>query len=177
MKECMAALDSDNYKHSSLLLSNNLQSLLKNISRNEMKTKLGVFAPLLDEPNWMANFEADNIEFLFPTNSDQGMLFVHCSFDELVETEVFGAKILTPPGKKIEEPDILLVPGMAFSQQGERLGRGKAFYDRYLKKFSGQKIGICFEMQLVERVPTEDHDELVDYVVTEKRVIKIKGTF
>jgi len=52
------------------------------------------------------------------------------------------------------------------------LGRGKGFYDRYLENFHGLKIGICLEVQIDESLPVEPHDVLLDYIVTEKRLIR-----
>ena len=73
------------------------------------------------------------------------------------------------PGEGAPEavPGVLLVPGLAFDRRGGRLGRGGGLYDRYLAGFGGVSIGLCWEGQLVDRVPREPHDEPVDYVVTE----------
>ncbi|MFI4854173.1 MAG: 5-formyltetrahydrofolate cyclo-ligase [Phycisphaerales bacterium JB065] len=64
----------------------------------------------------------------------------------------------------------VLVPGLAFDRSGARLGRGAGFYDRYLEAIGSQTrvIGVCFEAQVVERVPTEAHDRCVDALVTER---------
>ena len=62
--------------------------------------------------------------------------------------------------------DVAIVPGMAFDQQGHRLGRGKGYYDRFLQSLpSVKKIGVCFDFQKVESVPAEAHDVVVDIVV------------
>ncbi len=63
--------------------------------------------------------------------------------------------------------DLIVVPGMAFDKTGHRLGRGKGFYDRFLIKYPEVKtIGICFDFQLLDSIPTEPHDRVVDEVVT-----------
>lgn len=62
--------------------------------------------------------------------------------------------------------DVVLVPGVAFDAQGHRLGRGKGYYDRFLQSVSDiKKIGVCFDFQKVEQVPSEAHDIVVDIVV------------
>jgi 5-formyltetrahydrofolate cyclo-ligase len=71
-------------------------------------------------------------------------------------------------------PQILLVPGLAMSKIGQRLGRGGGFYDRYLENFIGLKIGLTFDCCLLETLPEEDHDQLMDWVVTESGIIKIR---
>jgi 5-formyltetrahydrofolate cyclo-ligase len=64
----------------------------------------------------------------------------------------------------VDEVDVLLVPGLAFSEQGERLGRGAGFYDQVLEDFDGMSIGVCFKEQLLEELPCEEHDMSVDLV-------------
>jgi 5-formyltetrahydrofolate cyclo-ligase len=73
----------------------------------------------------------------------------------------------------IEAFDLLVVPGVAFDLSGHRLGYGKGFYDRYLadRPASLTTVGLCFEFQLFESLPVEKHDQSLDYIVTENRVI------
>ena len=64
--------------------------------------------------------------------------------------------------------DLAIIPGVAFDAAGNRLGRGKGFYDRLLtrlKDYPIYKIGICFDFQKVEQVPTEAHDIPMDEVL------------
>jgi len=69
--------------------------------------------------------------------------------------------------------DLLIIPGIAFDRLGNRLGRGKGYYDRLLTTFSSPKIGLCFDFQLVDQVPTEPFDICMDGVVTNKEVVWI----
>lgn len=64
------------------------------------------------------------------------------------------------------EVDLLIIPGMAFDRQGGRLGHGKGFYDRLLKHSPGYKVGICYDFQLLDVVPTDVHDIPMDCVIT-----------
>ena len=66
--------------------------------------------------------------------------------------------------------DLVLVPGLAFTAEGERLGRGGGFYDRLLSSpgFRAFKVGVCFDRQMRETLPMEPHDQRVHRVVTEK---------
>jgi 5-formyltetrahydrofolate cyclo-ligase len=66
------------------------------------------------------------------------------------------------------EIDAMIVPGIAFTRQGARLGRGKGFYDKYLsrKGFRAYTIGVCYPCQVVDNIPTEEHDKQLDLVVT-----------
>ena len=71
----------------------------------------------------------------------------------------------------VDEIDFVVVPGVAFDLEGGRMGRGKGFYDRLLSKATGKgpyKAGICFDFQIVDEVPREPHDIIMDKVVSEK---------
>lgn len=64
---------------------------------------------------------------------------------------------------------LMLIPGVAFSKDGSRLGYGKGYYDYYLKdKPEIFKVGICFSMQITDSLPTDSNDVLMDLVVTEE---------
>ena len=85
-----------------------------------------------------------------------------------LQAGAFG--ILEPTGKLFtdyEKIDVVVVPGMAFDKEGHRLGRGKGYYDRFLAKIRNTyKIGLCFPWQLVDNVPTDEHDILMDEIMT-----------
>jgi 5-formyltetrahydrofolate cyclo-ligase len=68
--------------------------------------------------------------------------------------------------------DLVLVPGMAFDLSGNRLGRGKGFYDRLLAEASGVKCGVGYDFQLLEKIPAEAHDAKVDFIFTPSRCAK-----
>jgi len=72
--------------------------------------------------------------------------------------------------------DLIVVPGIGFDCKKNRIGYGGGFYDNFLTKVRKMKKGIlcvavCYDFQIVEKIPTEEHDVRVDAVVSEKRVI------
>jgi 5-formyltetrahydrofolate cyclo-ligase len=69
----------------------------------------------------------------------------------------------------VKRLDLALVPGLGFDARGGRLGRGKGHYDRLLAGFTGLKIGVAFDCQIVPAVPREPHDIALDAVVTPTR--------
>lgn len=81
----------------------------------------------------------------------------------------FGIWEPKPDGEEADEGtiDLIIVPGVAFDLQHNRLGRGRGFYDRLLSSLSAPKVGICFDFQLIDSVPTESFDRLMDSVVSE----------
>ena len=99
-----------------------------------------------------------------------------------VEAGYYGINEPKTSGKQFYSGDdfdsvLVLVPGRAFTEKGARLGRGKGFYDVFLKQLmaecdaAGKKvytIGVCFSCQVVDSVPTEQNDVFVDKVITLK---------
>lgn len=67
--------------------------------------------------------------------------------------------------------DLVIVPGVAFDRTKNRMGRGRGYYDRFLKKISVPKIGICFDFQLLDEIPISDNDVKMDYIVSENDLI------
>lgn len=70
---------------------------------------------------------------------------------------------------------LIIVPGIAFDIEGNRIGFGKGYYDTFLQSLNGDtcKIGLAYDFQLVENVPFEMHDVKMDIIITEKEVIII----
>ena len=69
---------------------------------------------------------------------------------------------------RASELELIIVPGLGFDRSGGRLGHGKGYFDKFLKKAKrAKKIGIAFREQLLEKVPREKHDQCVDRVITD----------
>jgi 5-formyltetrahydrofolate cyclo-ligase len=75
----------------------------------------------------------------------------------------------------LEKFDLILAPGVAFDWNGNRLGRGRGFYDRLLARTSGLKCGVGYDFQLIGKIPVEPHDARVNFVVTPGRCLKAAG--
>ena len=65
--------------------------------------------------------------------------------------------------------DVVVVPGLAFTARGDRLGQGGGHFDRFLPRLRGDclRIGVAFHEQLVDELPTDGHDIAVDVVITD----------
>lgn len=89
-------------------------------------------------------------------------------YDGDMKQGAFG--IMEPTGQKFStfgQIDVAVIPGMAFDQKGNRMGRGKGYYDKLLPALPHAiKIGICFPFQLVEEVPVEEYDVPMDKVIS-----------
>ncbi len=74
---------------------------------------------------------------------------------------------------RIDDLDLIVVPGVAFDRHGFRLGYGKGFYDRELSRISVMafSVGLCYEFQLCEALPVEEHDLPVSFIATDAQFI------
>lgn len=70
--------------------------------------------------------------------------------------------------------DMVVVPGVAFDENKNRIGFGAGYYDAFLKNTRKEchKVGIAFEIQICQHIPKEEHDVPLDMIVTEKRIIR-----
>ena len=110
-------------------------------------------------------------EILLPRVADNEMEFVRINSNTQYKKSKIG--VMEPSGNKyMGNIDLFIVPGICFDKNGNRLGFGKGYYDRYLKNKNIFKIGICFDRQVIESLPINDLDIPMDMVITEKRIIK-----
>lgn len=86
----------------------------------------------------------------------------------IFEPSANSRQIMHPP---IDAP--CLIPGIAFTAEGRRLGYGGGYYDRFLAAHKGLKIALAYEAQIVPTIPYEAHDVLMDFIVTEKQVYSV----
>ena len=105
--------------------------------------------------------------------------------DEL-ELRVYTGKECMQKGSfNIDEPqgeayddlisiDVAIIPGVSFDRHGNRLGRGKGYYDRFLKRLNTFKIGVCFGFQLSDEIPHSELDVAMDEVWTENGYVSKK---
>lgn len=90
--------------------------------------------------------------------------------------ELGAFHIEEPTGRDVTDPDeieLIIVPGVAYDKKGNRMGRGKGFYDRLLSTTKAAKIGVGYEFQLLDEIPCEPHDVPMDMVITQQTVITI----
>ncbi len=89
--------------------------------------------------------------------------------ESLVTSTSFG--IQEPKVEELVNPkdvDFAIIPGIAFDKKGNRLGRGKGFYDRFLKQTNAFKVAVGYDFQIIDEVPVSSHDVPVDIVITAK---------
>lgn len=148
----------------SVNLSKNLIFLLEELNFHDKM--IGAFSPIQKEPLWFLSFD-ERGEFALPVLKNGKMEFHKAHFRNLKERSSW----LKSKQESIF-PEVLIIPGVAFSERMQRLGRGKGFFDKYLEKVECIKIGVCFDEQLFKEIPSNRFDINMDYIVTEKTVLK-----
>lgn len=108
------------------------------------------------------------------THTDTGLLSLSYIDDaDAVQKGAYG--IYEPAAVKradICDMNAVLVPGLAFDRGGGRMGFGKGYYDRLLNGSNAVKIGLCYGFQLADALPLEEHDVRMDFIITEREIIK-----
>lgn len=103
---------------------------------------------------------------LLPIVVGNDLVFRQFAGEQNMQLGAFG--ILEPIGdefKQLSAIDLIVVPGVAFDNKGNRMGRGRGFYDRTLSAVDCYKVGVAYSCQRVERVPTEPTDIAMDAVL------------
>lgn len=100
-------------------------------------------------------------------------------FTSWEELEPDNMGILTPKSNEVALGpfDVTITPGLGFTSNGDRLGYGRGYYDRWFANYDVKtRIGIAFEVQVVEELPLEKTDMPLDMLVTEERIINLRNT-
>jgi 5-formyltetrahydrofolate cyclo-ligase len=111
-------------------------------------------------------------EILIPATDHKITFYKFSSFTDLKP----GKYGIPEPQTRTEpsaEPDVVVVPGIVFGLCMHRLGYGKGYYDKYLSSSPAYRIGICYDFQVVDKLPTHENDERMDEIITDKRIIKL----
>ena len=120
---------------------------------------------------------ADGKKLNLPVTDAKTGEITPCYFEKDSEFSKGAFSIKEPCIKDIADLsniDVILVPGIAFDRTGVRVGFGKGCYDRLLKKTSAVKVGFCYDFQLCDKIPSEEHDVKMDYIITENGIINCK---
>jgi 5-formyltetrahydrofolate cyclo-ligase len=111
-------------------------------------------------------------ELLVPFIKNGEIFLARINSWEELESGAYG--ILQPKDPKIEsgDMDIIIIPGIAFDENGNRIGYGKGYFDRLLKKIPSKRIAIAYDFQVLKNILNQEHDVRMDMIITEKRIIK-----
>lgn len=150
-------------------LSSQIFNKIATIKEIENASVIALFTSLPDEPqtdDFIKQLLLQNQHIVVPRIEGEDMNFYDISKGVAVGAYNIMEPIATTPIEP-REIDAMIVPGVAFTREGARLGRGKGFYDKYLSRsgFRAYTIGVCYPCQIVESLPTEPHDKIIDRVI------------
>ena len=177
IKERLSRLTENDRRVESQIIVRELRKLLPNNPRI-----IAAYSPYVDEPNInpliTELLNEKNVICMGKVDGNRMVMHRIQSHEDLHRnpvTNIIEPKEMSP----IEESviDVVLVPGRAFGIDGSRLGRGNGGYDRWIRDQRHRNphtlmIGICFDCQIVQNIPMEEHDECVNIVVTASKIFR-----
>lgn len=180
-RECISSLDREEK-------SRNICSFLEQDEYFQHAKNILFFAPAFSEPNIfpLAKKYLDKKDVSFPRiYSSSNLAHQRSTHNSIRAKKVTTLSELLPgsfgilePNKNLpdfssQELDLILLPALAIDKNGNRLGFGGGFYDRFLPTLSAKKFAVIYDFQLIDSLPSEPHDIPVDAFVTEERIKKI----
>ena len=156
------------------IASKKIQNRLKKINVFRDAQKIGVYYPIGSEI-----LTQDIIQELLSKGKD---VFLPKIMEKNIEfRKIVDFSSLEKGSFDIMEPkencqidnslDVVLVPTVGISPIGVRLGYGQGFYDRYLAEHKVITISLTFEKQIIKNIPKSEHDIIIDWIVTEERIL------
>jgi len=153
--------------------------IIKILKKEKISKKIiGGYYPVnfeIDDLALLREFKKNRFKISLPViKKNFQMDFYTWSLTEPLKINRYG--IPEPESKNIVYPDVLLIPLVAFDKNLNRLGYGGGYYDRLIKKVSKKKkiikIGLAFSIQEIDKVPINAYDQKLDYIVTNKYIVK-----
>ena len=166
----------NNYKNN---IKINFNQIIKLLKKEKITKKIvGGYYPVnfeFDDLELLKRFEKNKFKISLPViKKNFQMDFYSWSFSDLLRINKYG--IPEPEPKNMIYPDILLIPLVAFDKNLNRLGYGGGYYDRLIAKISKKKkiikIGLALSIQKIDNVPINLYDQKLDYIVTNKYIVK-----
>jgi 5-formyltetrahydrofolate cyclo-ligase len=145
--------------------------------------RIMMYIPIRGELDFTPYFEElyrNGIELSIPVLDEED--------EELMAALWTPEEVLVPKKYNIMEPEmpkfvdlqhleVVIIPGVAFDQNGGRLGFGKGYYDRFLKTCHALRVGMAYDFQVLPEVPTNELDVPMDYIITPTRVMHLPENY
>lgn len=178
LKSRLKGMSPDDIQHQSEVIVQQLKS----IYAPEKSSTIMLYMPMPTEVNvlsllksWVASSQRVCVPVVNWETREMTAKHIQ-SIDQPMKQLKFGLQV-PESGVEIDpaEIDFIVVPGLGFDRQGDRLGRGGGFYDKFLSNESMNAIrcGICFDCQIVEHIPVEEHDIRMNLVITDQYVYQV----
>lgn len=160
-------------------LSNEITQIIINWDVYKTSKSIMVYSAIKNEVNLsMVVIDAlkNDKVVVYPKSIKDTINILPCIVSNIEELKVGEYGILEPPANKIinkNDLDMVFVPGVAYDYNGYRIGYGAGYYDRFLEDYIGIKVGICYSFQMVKDAYKDEHDIKMDYIITEKGILKL----
>ncbi len=157
-RTCNKLIETNIYKNAKIIMS--YMSI-----KNELNTQ-GLNAKIL----------SDKKKLYLPVIDKKYNMIVAREVEKLEKISKGMYNIPEPSNGKIIDKnkiDLIIVPGLVFDKNGNRIGFGMGYYDRFLKDYNGKTIGLCYKFQIVETIISEAHDEKLDMLCSEDGIITL----
>ncbi len=112
-------------------------------------------------------------KLLLPKIVNKSIIFRYVSDLQNITKGIYG--VMEPTDKyccRYDDIDLMLVPTVAISRNGARLGYGHGYYDRFLSVFNIKTVSLIYSNQIVKYIPQQNHDAVINYIVTENKYFK-----
>jgi len=158
-------------------MSGEAQDQFLSLPTFQRATTLALYSPIRNEvetDKLLSVALAMGKQVYYPAASEEGMRFFRVR--SLADLQVGRFGILEPVRGLTEiasaQLELLLVPGVAFDRQGHRLGYGRGYFDRFLNDgcFTGLSVGFGYDFQVLDKLPTDEHDQRVALLVTDREI-------
>ena len=152
--------------------SESIRQSIPSLPRWQDAQVVAAYAALPGEPDLRPLDWVGEKIVLLPRVDGEDLVFHAVSDAAQLKSGAFGVMEPDPakcPAFDPRDAEIIFVPGLAFTAEGLRLGRGRGFYDRLLAALPADilRVGVCFAEQIVTEIPSEPHDEEVDIVLSQ----------
>ena len=179
VSEAKKALRAKVQANRSLLLAEQTKDqfgkLLLDLAVSEGYRHIGCYLSFGSEPatdSFIALAKAQGLEIACPRIESDGQMVMASFLDTTVPSELGFRQ---PTGEVIQPKDLdsVVVPALAIDYEGKRLGRGAGYFDRYLQHYQGSVVGVVYDNEFIQKVPSLPHDQPVSVVVTQSQTISI----
>jgi 5-formyltetrahydrofolate cyclo-ligase len=151
--------------------SESIRTSISSLPRWQEAQVVAAFAAMHDEPDLKPLDWCGSKTVLLPRVDGETLVFHAVKNPTQLKPGTFGVLEPDPEQCAVADPataQIIFVPGLAFTTDGYRLGRGRGYYDRLLATLPSSllRVGVCFPWQMVDSLPMESHDQSVDIVLS-----------
>ena len=164
-------------------ISSKIIDLLVNTDVWKKANHIMMYSPFKGEIDLLVLLQEPGKKFYFPKidNKKLQVVEVKSAYDFEEGTYNIGEPKSFCPVFSPKNIDLIIVPGLAFDKEGNRLGRGQGFYDRFLEDVKKYKeiptLALAYPFQIQESVPIEPHDQKVDRVLSLCNVYRLNSSF